>query len=1124
VAVLWAVAGHAWGVGDGLQATYYDQPGQQQYFTGSTVVRVDPQVDFDWGGGSPAPGIGNNDFSVRWTGQVEAPASGDYTFYTQSDDGVRLWVDNTLVINNWTDHAQTEDASAVITLTAGTRYSIRMEFYERAGQAVARLLWSGPGIPKQVIPQSQLYSADNTPPALDSASNACGVLDQVQVVFSEAVDSASATDVANYAIDNGAAISSATLAADSRTVTLDTSTLIQGTTYTVTVDNVQDVANPSNAIAPNSQVSFTAQPGTLSSGLLGTYFDQNGQPRAYFGGNTVSRVDPQVNFNWGNGAPAAGIGSDDFSVRWSGLVEAPRDGNFQFFTTSDDGVRLWVDGVLVIDNWTDHGPVEDGSGPVSLTGGARYAITMEYYERDGGAVAELRWRGPGISKQIIPQGQLFHCTAPTLDHFTIGVGAGSASTCAPQSITVTAEDSANNAVSDYTGTVALATSSGHGDWSTVTANGTLGNGSTDDGSASYTFVGSDAGTIVLALDNTHADDLTIAVQDGTLGVGSTSSALSFRDNAFVIIPTDALGTEAVAGRAHGLQAALWRKDPSSGNCAVATDYAGTQNLKAWLTRDVEDPSGAAPSIAGIALPDTQPGAPNLQLDFSAGVAALALSSTDVGKYALNLRDEASGFARDAAGNPLPVDGSSPTLTVRPFGLAVGGVQAGATSNPGASTPGGGVFTSAGSDFTATVTGVLWQAADDGNGDGVPDAGASLSDNVAAPSYDWATTLTAAAPFEPASGVLGTLTNGLLPQGSFSNGSASASTLRYGEVGSFTLDASATSFLNTPGVDVGGSAGVVGRFTPFDFSVALNAPQFGTACGSFTYVGQPFAYTTQPVLTVAARNRAGATTRNYTGAWWKITDAKLAADGQKSYAAATGSLDLGLAPTPDPVIVDAGGGTGTLTFDSGGGISFLRGPPTAPFDAEISLSIKVLDEDDIACAANPVKFGDASPGNGVAFSSGKTMRWGRLALRNASGSERLPVVLPAEAQYYDGAGFVINSDDNCSALGVGQLVLSNDIQPSETDGDIAIAASSTTAAIANSPFAGGDAALSFSAPGTGNTGYADVTAELGPLAADLPWLQYDWDGDGNQDNNPSARATFGIFQGSDVVIQVREPWY
>lgn len=153
------------GTGDGLLGTYYDQNAQQgQYFTGATVQRVDPQIDFDWGSAAPDAGIGNDDFSVRWTGQVEAMSSGDYTFYTRSDDGVRLWIDGVPVIDNWTDHAATENSSAPITLVAGTRYDIQMEFYERGGLAVAELRWSGPGVPKQLIPQSQLYSNTVPPP------------------------------------------------------------------------------------------------------------------------------------------------------------------------------------------------------------------------------------------------------------------------------------------------------------------------------------------------------------------------------------------------------------------------------------------------------------------------------------------------------------------------------------------------------------------------------------------------------------------------------------------------------------------------------------------------------------------------------------------------------------------------------------------------------------------------------------------------------------------------------------------------------------------------------------------------------------------------------------------------
>ena len=140
------------GTGTGLSATYYNNTD----LTGVTVTRVDPTVDFNWGSGSPAPGIGANTFSARWTGQVEAQFSGVYTFYTQSDDGARLWINGQQIINNWADRAPTE-SSGTIQLEAGQRYDIRMEFYEKNGSATARLLWSSASIPKSVVPSSRLY-------------------------------------------------------------------------------------------------------------------------------------------------------------------------------------------------------------------------------------------------------------------------------------------------------------------------------------------------------------------------------------------------------------------------------------------------------------------------------------------------------------------------------------------------------------------------------------------------------------------------------------------------------------------------------------------------------------------------------------------------------------------------------------------------------------------------------------------------------------------------------------------------------------------------------------------------------------------------------------------------------
>ncbi len=121
------------------------------------LTRTDPTVNFNWGIGQPAPQVQADNFPVRWTGQMLAPATGNYTFTTVSDDGVRLWVNGQRIIRNWTDHGATTDNSTVIALTAGQRYDIQLEYYERSGGARIELRWTPPGQASQVIPTSQLF-------------------------------------------------------------------------------------------------------------------------------------------------------------------------------------------------------------------------------------------------------------------------------------------------------------------------------------------------------------------------------------------------------------------------------------------------------------------------------------------------------------------------------------------------------------------------------------------------------------------------------------------------------------------------------------------------------------------------------------------------------------------------------------------------------------------------------------------------------------------------------------------------------------------------------------------------------------------------------------------------------
>jgi len=171
------------GNGTGLRGNYYSSHFSTNAFSGApTLSRIDPSVNFDFGLGSPDPSISVDYFTARWAGQVQALGDDNYTFYTISDDGVRLWVNGQKIIDNWTLHAPTTN-SAALSLVGVQKYDVFMEYFENAVSAVAKLYWSNAGgsVGFEAIPPSQLYPANTIPvqPALGVAQS-----DPTHLVFS----------------------------------------------------------------------------------------------------------------------------------------------------------------------------------------------------------------------------------------------------------------------------------------------------------------------------------------------------------------------------------------------------------------------------------------------------------------------------------------------------------------------------------------------------------------------------------------------------------------------------------------------------------------------------------------------------------------------------------------------------------------------------------------------------------------------------------------------------------------------------------------------------------------------------------------------------------------------------
>jgi predicted peptidase len=200
---------------------------------------------------------------------------------------------------------------------------------------------------------------------------------------------------------------------------LDRSTqfVINGVTRDLQVSNNVDNYVEYNGLVPvsgNLDVAVSIKPGAFA-GLLGLVDlvenAPNGLKAEHYNGRNfeslaVTRLEPNINNDWPTGSPDASVSADNFSNRWTGKIQPKFTETYTFTTRSDDGVRLWVNGVQIINNWTNHFPV-DNTGTIALVANTKYDIKMEHYEADLGSVAQLSWQSPSQPKQIVPQSAFF---------------------------------------------------------------------------------------------------------------------------------------------------------------------------------------------------------------------------------------------------------------------------------------------------------------------------------------------------------------------------------------------------------------------------------------------------------------------------------------------------------------------------------------------------------------------------------------------------------------------------------------------------------------------------------------------------------------------------------------------
>ncbi len=685
---------------------------------------------------------------------------------------------------------------------------------------------------------------------------------------------------------------------------------------------------------------------------------------------------------------------------------------------------------------------------------------------------------------------------------------GSGIYCAEESIGVTVRDSMNAVLTTYTEQITLDTQSGVGTWTLESGAGAFADAVADDGLATYTFAAEDAGTASFRLSIQSGTSIDVdAYQTSNVSIrdDDTEGVLALAPTGFTVTAnalsnpppspiSDPIGPQ-TAGTAFAIHFAAYGQTEDDPECGIIESYAGPKTLAFWSSHENPTSALVQASIGGSAIGTSEAAATDLAVTFTSGQASVGAKYKDVGQIRISAKDSTPADGE--------VRGGSAAFVVKPADLVVGSVTNSlGDANPGASTGSGAVFTAAGAAFTVEVS-------------------ARDSEGSLTPSYGTETpaegmTVEVASLVAPAGGSSGSIGSGstfsaISPAGTFRN-----SALSFSEVGAITIRARVADADYLGAGDVAGTpSATVGRFTPSDFAVLYNIPLFATGCptGGFTYMDQPFVFDSAPVMTVTARNAAGGTTTNYTGDFFRLTNASLAGRQYSSPHALVDQTGLPDASS-DPTIVDLGTGQASLTFSSGTGLRFARVMPIAPFSAEISLELNVIDLDAIAHASNPAAYGPGRDGGTIDFDAGDQLRFGRLTLDNAHGSETSALAVPLYAEHWNGSGWVLNTDDSCTSIGLSHIALA----PSPVS-------LSSTASLGYTPLLAGAAGLSLSPPGAGASGTIDLSIDLGVGGAGLPWLRFDWPSDGDvggaPDEDPSCRATFGIYEGNTRVIFKRE---